>query len=946
MKLRKRLCSGALAIGLLTISAAARGQDGPPQKPQDRRDGVTKAPSNRGVLQGLDLSRFKDLQIVEADVPADAPTVVLLDDAARARGRAATHVPEVFVYKNFSAGRNNQTALFFNWATTSGGNDPDCPDGPDCFTPVVTVPGIFHADGAVFGGGFKAGEQAITSYEIFAFRDASDPDTQDVAFVSMELWDGDPLNAFDSTGVGECIGGDNVRRVNRSSIQGTCKTDADCNIADPGLGGVCGVHFTAAPIPGTKVTFSDVPVNTKIVFRGELDPPVVTPHGRVWVVVTSDACRFGWMLSRNSPVVGSDDEERLNALTGSTTGTFEVQLDSDGATNGLGVCCGDDCDGAACDLDGPEGPCCGDPEGIRNMCVDGDAEDATLGTLEGTCSGDPSAPSDNCANFWLNVMARAEITMTLQPTGNGAFGALVPRARIEGNEIIMVAGGENVLMDIQISNFDTTPLTELRCVGGDFPGAPCTEATEVADCGRADPEADPPSFGCGLKMRAWQTEVDSAGYTSGLAGEMTRLRMSCSTDADCVAALGGACAFLGNACFSADDCAVPRETCDGPSCHVGFCEMVFINSKRGDYVFNGLAELAAVRTHSPDFTWGSALNAPAIRPRDPFPARGLNLGQLIMTTSADAAGTFTLNLKPVPLSLLLDAQSGFIDLLGFVPARITVETGQCCDVSVDPGTCLGDQVSVGGCAALGEAIGADVEFNTTKTCADACPRCPVAAPPTKEPIFTAKNRYLSFVSGNPQRETAVQVTFVDLPPPHDVANGRTMWLGPPTVVSESSGRLLPEDAPGVPAFQAASLQCEPFTADWSALGTIHIYHEGIIPGGVYEIREIDATCPLSDPVEVSPALSLTMSRWGDLVGHCVVTPCTPPNGVVGVAFDAVALLDKFSNAPGAVTKARADLEPGLPDQLINITDITRVLDAFGGAPYPFAGPGASDPCSP
>ena len=82
----------------------------------------------------------------------------------------------------------------------------------------------------------------------------------------MELWDGDPLNALDSTGIG----------------------------------------FSAAPIPGTKVTFSDVPVNTRIVFRGALDPPVVTPHDRVWVVVTSDACRFVWFLAWTKPIVGDD----------------------------------------------------------------------------------------------------------------------------------------------------------------------------------------------------------------------------------------------------------------------------------------------------------------------------------------------------------------------------------------------------------------------------------------------------------------------------------------------------------------------------------------------------------------------------------------------------------------------------------------------------------------
>ena len=86
-------------------------------------DGVAaNATSNMGLLHGLDLARFKDLQIVEEDVPADVPTILLLDDATRARRRVSAHVAEAFVYKNFSEGRNNQTGFFFNWAATSGGS--------------------------------------------------------------------------------------------------------------------------------------------------------------------------------------------------------------------------------------------------------------------------------------------------------------------------------------------------------------------------------------------------------------------------------------------------------------------------------------------------------------------------------------------------------------------------------------------------------------------------------------------------------------------------------------------------------------------------------------------------------------------------------------------------------------------------------------------------------
>ena len=70
-----------------------------------------------------------------------------------------------------------------------------------------------------------------------------------------------------------------------------------------------------------------------------------------------------------------------------------------------------------------------------------------------------------------------------------------------------------------------------------------------------------------------------------------------------------------------------------------------------------------------------------------------------------------------------------------------------------------------------------------------------------------------------------------------------------------------------------------------------------------------------------------------------MVPCLPPDGTVGVTSDVTAILDKFKNLPGAVAKARADIEPALPDQRINITDVTYCLDGFLGLPYPFPAPG-------
>ena len=186
------------------------------------------------------------------------------------------------------------------------------------------------------------------------------------------------------------------------------------------------------------------------------------------------------------------------------------------------------------------------------------------------------------------------------------------------------------------------------------------------------------------------------------------------------------------------------------------------------------------------------------------------------------------------------------------------------------------------------------------------------------------------------------MTFTELPAPFDVAGGEQMWVGPPTSVSENSGVVSPGDAPASPTFWAATLQCEPFFADWTQFDTIHVYHERIIPGGVYALRATDDNCGGDPEANLSDALEVTMARWGDVVASCVTTPCTGPDGSVDIVTDIIALIDKFSNRPGAPIKPRADLEPAVPDQLINISDITRALDGFRALPYPFT-PGPA-PC--
>ncbi|UCC28962.1 MAG: hypothetical protein JSU86_12250 [Phycisphaerales bacterium] len=215
-----------------------------------------------------------------------------------------------------------------------------------------------------------------------------------------------------------------------------------------------------------------------------------------------------------------------------------------------------------------------------------------------------------------------------------------------------------------------------------------------------------------------------------------------------------------------------------------------------------------------------------------------------------------------------------------------------------------------------------------------------------------KVRYLSFKIGEADAgaQQAIRVHMVDLPRPYDAWNGTKMFVGPPATFCESAGFVSPPCPPVQPIseFNASTLQCAAEVRDWSAEGVITVYHEGIIPNGVYEVQVARDDCDLNVDRSYSNPLVVTMSRWGDMVRSCATWPCTPPDGVVGIPTDVTALLDKFKNLgpptspqfQPALRKARADLDFATPNRRIDITDVTFCVDAFRGCPYP---PGAIPP---
>ncbi len=214
-------------------------------------------------------------------------------------------------------------------------------------------------------------------------------------------------------------------------------------------------------------------------------------------------------------------------------------------------------------------------------------------------------------------------------------------------------------------------------------------------------------------------------------------------------------------------------------------------------------------------------------------------------------------------------------------------------------------------------------------------------------VTSVKNRYLSFSAGQVGREEGIRIKIIDAPPPLELWSGTVLWVGAPRQLSELSGK--DDDTP--PTFTTAKLECDMADAafiDWSGLGTIHVSGPAVIPGATYEIQVVDIDCPFDDTGSFPPELArqLATGRWGDAVGAFNVAEQTwaAPNGSVDVGGDVVAILDKFKNAPTAPIKSRSDIQPSPVDSKISIVDVTRALDAFSGAQFPFVPPNATTPC--
>lgn len=234
---------------------------------------------------------------------------------------------------------------------------------------------------------------------------------------------------------------------------------------------------------------------------------------------------------------------------------------------------------------------------------------------------------------------------------------------------------------------------------------------------------------------------------------------------------------------------------------------------------------------------------------------------------------------------------------------------------------------------------------STIGCGEFVQACPLAQPAAPEPNAIAKNRYISFLPSNSGIRTALRVTMVSLQhpdppnlpqfPPQNFAalEGHVRWIGSPGNCTET------ESPPAT--FKCASLQCAPQYLDWPAATsgqTLHVNGAAIMPSSIYKVEAIAQTCDLSEPLSYSVPLTITTARWGDVAAPFQApapAALTQPN--IG---DIAAIVDKFKAVPTAIILARADLNPGIPNNRVDISDVASCVDAFKNIQYLFAGPQA------
>jgi hypothetical protein len=217
------------------------------------------------------------------------------------------------------------------------------------------------------------------------------------------------------------------------------------------------------------------------------------------------------------------------------------------------------------------------------------------------------------------------------------------------------------------------------------------------------------------------------------------------------------------------------------------------------------------------------------------------------------------------------------------------------------------------------AEGTSVDLNSNGI-PDECDCVVSGVGPSPDPSGLTKSRYLSFSVSGVGPDVGLRVTLTDLNG-FPGSNGQVRWVAP--AVS------YPDVEMGGPLFAGASLQCNPFYADWSGLGLLHVYGAEVVPGSTYAIDAISACTG-----ESLGNLEVTTGKWGDIVEP--FGGPTQPNFI-----DISGLVATFQARATAPSVTQSDLVPQVPNQVADFLDISADVQAFQGLSYQFTVPG---PC--
>jgi len=268
-----------------------------------------------------------------------------------------------------------------------------------------------------------------------------------------------------------------------------------------------------------------------------------------------------------------------------------------------------------------------------------------------------------------------------------------------------------------------------------------------------------------------------------------------------------------------------------------------------------------------------------------------------------------------------------------------------CNNNNMPDECEGAFSASGDCNSNSTLDSCDIVEGTSLDIDSNClpDECDPNPTPQAEPVIISKSRYISFTPQNTGCSTAIRVKLTSLyhPQPGETPRpdisaleGEYRWVGQPDMYTEGLQYKQPD-------FWAASLQCEPYFADWSTFDLLQVYGPSIVPDSLYEVQLVDGSCAdLNDPSCYSDAIEIETGTWCDVIEPFTTTIMGGEPSLI----DILAIVDKFQGVVHPV-KAHTQLQPAMIDPAKNIDnlEILAAVDAWLGSIYSYDAPTSCNP---